>query len=148
MPLLKAALNQGLPAAEDAPYPDSVAAAANAWATAVQGWAAGILPPSTTVAAAVSALEPQLVAAFSSGDAAGPMDSAFVSFAVVLGAGMLPAYLATPPAGPPGFASIFAQPAPETRAEGVERVAALLDSWMRTGTAQLVLPPKTVTPWA
>ena len=147
MPIVKAALNQGLPAAEEAAYPDSYASAAQAWASAVQSWASGVTPPSATAAAAVNTLRSALEAAFASGEAASPMDSAFLAFAAQLGAGMAPAYVATPPTSPPGFASVFAQPAPSTRAEGIERIASLLDTWLRTGTAMLAAPPNTVVPW-
>jgi hypothetical protein len=143
----KTALTNGIPGAGDA-YPETRQLCAKAWADAAGAWAAGIVPPSTTVPAATAALEVAVLGAFNSPLAAPLLDAAFMQFALVVGSGMLPVFAATPPAGPPGFAALFAQPMPTTRVAGVERVAAMLHAWMQTGSAALVLPPNTAQPWA
>lgn len=151
MPLLLTALTQspGLPGVGERDYPATIAAAAQEWASAVQAFAAGLVPPSTTVAAATSALQAALQLAFTSSNCAALMDAAFQQFAVAVAAGQAPTFTGVPPPSPVGFATIFAQqPAPSTRAEGVARVASKIDAWMRTGLASMVAPPKTVQPWS
>jgi hypothetical protein len=98
---------------------------------------------------AAVALEAALVLAFSSSSCAALMDAAFQQFGATVAAGQMPTHAGVPPPAPVGFQIIFAQqPAPQTRAEGVARVAAKIDAWMRTGIGNLVLPPNTPTPWS
>jgi len=153
MPLLLTALtvSPGIPGAAEKDYPTTLEMAAKEWATAMQAYVAGVIPPSVTVAAAASALEAALVGAFSAGSTscAGLMDAAFQQFAATIAGGQLPLYTGVPPPAPVGFATIFAQkPAPGTRTEGVARVATKIDAWMRTGIGILVLPPKSPLPWS
>lgn len=114
---------------------DDNASAAQAWADAVEAYAAAIVPASTTVSAAAETLSGALTTAFESGDAAGPMETAFATFAATVGTGMAPAFTATPPPGEVGFASQFAGAHPETHADAGDQVGALIDAWMKTGTA-------------
>ncbi|MEQ9075558.1 MAG: hypothetical protein RLP09_17005 [Sandaracinaceae bacterium] len=114
--------------------PSTVAECAASWAAAAGDHALGVVPASSTVAVAASALEAALVTAFSAGAAAPGMETAFASFAVTIGGGMA-GFVPTPPAGPVGFATQFAGPKPATHAAAAGAVAALIDTWMRTGTA-------------
>jgi|SRR5687767_1305186 len=145
MPLNLAALTTtpGLPGAGEAQYPDTTAACAHAWADAVHAFAQGIVPLSGAVAIAAGALEVALVGAFL---AASPtavvnaLEAAFAQFAITVGGGMA-GYAPTPPPGLIGFSMLFTPPFPETRQEGVNRVANAIDTWMRTGSATLIGPP-------
>lgn len=149
MPLNPSALTSspGLPGAAERDYPATYELAAHEWATAASAWAAGILPPSTTVAAASAALESSLATAFATAYPAPLIDAAFATFAATIAVGMLPLYTATPPPAPLGIASLFTTQR-STRQAGVAAFAAKLDAWMRTGIAVLVAPPKTSQPWA
>lgn len=146
MPLLISALQTGLPGAGEADYPTTIEGCAAAWRQAIEGWAAGIVPPSTTVGAAAAALEGQLVAAFTASSLSA-VDDALTAFALAVGVGMLPAYVAVPPAAGPGLVVLLRNARPPTRQAAIDLVAGTLDTWMRTGTATLVAPPFTVLPW-
>jgi hypothetical protein len=149
VPLNLAALTSspGLPGAGERDYPHTRQLAAHEWAAAAGAWAAGIVPPSTTVAAAQTALESALDGAFTLANPAPAIDAAFATFAATLAVGMLPLYTGTPPPAPLGIAQLFTVKR-TTRQAGVAAVAARLDAWMRTGIAVLVAPPKTALPWA
>jgi hypothetical protein len=139
------ALQDALEALFSSP-PDTTAACASAWADALELYAAAVVPPSTAVAAASSALASALVAAFEAPGGAPPgFDTAFATFAAAVGAGMLPANVATPP-GPPGVAAQLASPI-STHAAAAASWAQWLDTWFRTGSAELVAPPHTVVLW-
>lgn len=116
----------------------TIAACATLWADATESYAAAIEPPSTGVSSAAAALETALVSAFGNSDAASTasaMEAAFAQFAATVGAGMAPAFTATPPPGEVGFAGLFAPPFPATHAEAAADVSSAIDAWMRTGTA-------------
>lgn len=115
--------------------PATTAECGQAWADAVGAYASGIVPASTTVAAAQATLAGALTSAFDSGDAASPMDAAFTAFATTVGTGMAPAFVAAPPPSPVGFATLFAPPFPGTHAEAASKFATAIDTWCRTGTA-------------
>lgn len=151
MPLNPAALTDspGIPGAGGRDCPETLADCAKAWADAMAAYVESIVPPSTTVAAAAATLETALIAAFQTPAAAPLMETAFTAFATSVGGGMVAAgFTGVPPATPVGFAALFILPPPQTREEGVARVAQKIDTWMRTGTAALIAPPNTVTPWA
>lgn len=136
MPMLIAALQNGLPGAGGADYPATRTACANAWGDAVQSWMVGVIPASTTVAAATVTLKTALDAAFAAPAAAALMETAFAAFAGTVAAGMLAGgWAAAPPVAPVNIAAVFALPAPTTRQEGVNRVATALDTWARTALA-------------
>lgn len=145
MPLVLAALRQGLPGARG-DYPASYDEAAHAWASAVRSWASGMVPTSTTVAVASLALERDLADAFAQRAGAAALEAAFARFARAVGLGMA-GYVAVPPPGQVGFAALFRGPPRVTRQDGIALVAGKLDVWMRTGTATLIAPPGTVVPW-
>jgi hypothetical protein len=146
MPRNASALEAGLLAVASSP-PDGPAECAAAWADAVASFATGIVPPSSTVAAAASALEGSLAAAFQTTNAAPLMEVAFLAFATAVGGGMA-GYTPTPPAAPVGFATEFAAPFPADHGEAASNIASLIDTWMRTGIATLAVPPNTVLPWS
>lgn len=146
MPLAIAALQSGLLSVASDP-PGGPTDCAAAWADAVSAWAAGIVPPSSAVAAAAGVLEGALASAFQTTNAAPLMESAFLTFATSVGGGMA-GYVPTPPVAPIGFATEFAPPYPASHAEAAANIASLIDTWMRTGIATLAVPPNTVLPWS
>lgn len=115
--------------------PATVAECADAWAAAVGAYASGVVPASATVAAAQAALAGALLSAFQTPAAAAPMEAAFTAFATTVGAGMAPAFVATPPPSPVGIATLSAPPHPETHAAAANKYATAIDVWMKTGTA-------------
>lgn len=134
MPLLPTTLKQQLQALSEHPG-STIADCAKQWSDAVQAYAVGIVPPSTTVAVAAGALQGQLTSAFATLAAAPLMDQAFTAFALAVGGGMAPAFVAVPPPAPLGFATLFAEPYPSTAEAFAERMGTAIDLWMRTGTA-------------
>lgn len=149
MPLSVPALLEALPGAAGRPGPASVADAAAQWAAAMQAYVAAIIPFSTTIEAATLVLEAGLATAFAARPAVALMESAFAQYAVALGGGMAGAgFVATPPPAPVGFAALFAMGPAATREEGLQRLAAQIDVWMKTGIAALSAPPNTPQPWA
>lgn len=146
MPLVASALETSLEALSDSPGA-TIADCAQLWANAVQAYAAPVFPPSLTVAAAGTALAGQLTAAFAQPSAIPTMETAFTAFALSVGGGMAPTFIAVPPPAPVGFAQLFAEPYPETHAAAAQKVSAAIDVWMRTGTATPAIggPP---VPWS
>lgn len=144
MPLATPILQSALEALFAEP-PLLVAECAEAWGSAVRDYAAGIVPPSTTVGAAAASLTTALAAAFATPVAAPAFDLAFAAFATTVGAGMLPAFVAVPPPAPLGVAALLAAPQP-THAAAAAAFSASIDLWMRTGSATLAVPPFTVVP--
>lgn len=157
MPLAIGALkaSPGLPGAGANTAAPSGAAAAQLWATAVGAWAAGIVPASVGVAAAQSALQATLAGLFGTprstageiATLAGALESAHVAFATAVGLGMA-GYTPVPPPGPIGFLAILTAGPRDSSQEAADEIADALDAWMRTGTATLIAPPNTVTPWS
>lgn len=146
MPLAPPVLQSAL-AALFAEPPLLVAECAEAWGSAVRDYALGIVPPSLTVAAAATALTTALAAAFATPVAAPSIDAAFAAFAVAVGAGMAPAFVAVPPPAPLGVAALLGAPQP-THAGAAALFASTLDAWFRTGSATLAVPPFTPTVWS
>lgn len=144
MPLNPAALQSSLESLFSTP-PRAAADCAQAWADAVKGYAAGVIPASTTVAAAAPALASSLASAFGTPSAAAGFDAAFTSFAATVAAGMLPAFAGVPPAAPLNIAGQLSLAQP-THAAAAAAFATLIDAWFRTGTATLVAPPNTFVP--
>lgn len=133
MPLLPSTLTAELEAVASDP-PDTHAECAQAWADAMDAYAVGIVPPSTTVAAAAATLSTALAGAFQTDDAAPLMETAFLAFATTVGGGMA-GFVAVPPPAPVDFANAFAEPYAETHSEAAAALSAVIDAWMRTGTA-------------
>lgn len=146
MPLDAVTLQSDLEALFAAP-PPTAAACAGLWAAAMSAYAAGVVPPSLTVAAAASALSSSLAGAFASPAAAPALfDAAFAAFAGAVGAGMAPAFTATPPPAPLNVGALLALEQP-THGAAAAAFATLIDEWFHTGAATLVAPPFTVVPW-
>lgn len=127
------ALEAGLESVASSP-PATSAQCAEAWADAIESYTLLVVPTSTTVSVAAIALASDLLSAFDSGDAPPTMELALAQFATTVGGGMA-GFTATPPPGPVGFAAEFAPPFPATHAAAAASVGALIDTWMRTGTA-------------
>lgn len=132
----------------------SAATVAGLWRTALQNYASGIVPASTTVAAASATLEAALTVTFGT-PGVGPtkaaeMETAMLAWATAIGLGMA-GYTPTPPVGLIGFAAEFAK-APAswsaTHAIAATLWSGLIDTWMETGIATLIAPPSTVVPWS
>lgn len=134
MPLDVTKLYDGLLDVASAPGPTN-ADCATQWADAMKEYASAVVPASTTVEAAADALETALAAAFALPAAAASMESAFAAFALAVGGGMAPAFTATPPPGPVGFATQFASAFPATHALAATALSGLINTWMKTGTA-------------
>lgn len=149
MPLNLPALSNGLASCFSAPAADA-AGCGQQWADAVKEYAAGIVPPVPMPAleAAAAALAGALGGAFSNPSAIAGMESAFSAFGASVALGMAPTFAGVPPAGPVGFAAQFGGAAPETHNEAASAIASRIDTWMKTGSATLVAPPNTVTPWS
>lgn len=127
--------------------PDNIAGCASAWASAMQSYSASIVPASTTVSAAATALESALAAAFvnnGSPSMLATMEAAFASFAATVGGGMT-GFTATPPPGPVGFASIGTQ---ADNATAASTWTTDINSWMITGLAAQITPPLPPVPWS
>lgn len=128
----------------------TIAAAAQAWATAVGNYAAGIVPTSTpaAVASAKAALQSALATAFGKANAAEDMETAFEAFATTVAGGMT-GYSPTviPASGGIGFAHLF-----ETnRSSASDAATALSDAiheWLKTGSSTLIATPNTVVTWS
>ena len=117
---------------------------AAAWASAVSGYAAAVVPASTTVELAAATLETALAAAFATPSAASLVDAAFTAFAATVAVGMAPAFTGAPPPAPLSIGVLFAAPQP-THAAAAAAFAALIDTWFKTGSAVSVPPGVTVT---
>jgi hypothetical protein len=118
------------------------------WADAMKLYAADLVPPSTKLEDAATALAGALAGAFASPSAIAPMETAFAAFGATLALGQAPLFTGTPPGVPVGFVAQFAGPAPATHGAAASAIAARIHAWMQTGTVTLVAPPNTVTPWA
>jgi hypothetical protein len=124
-------------------------AAAAAWADAIEAYASGIVPPSTTVTSARATFQTAMQAVMRCVDPAttvAQLEAAFLAFATSVGAGMT-GFVPTPPPGPVGFAALGAA-TPPTFAAAAATWAAAIDTWFHTGTATLVAPPNTLVPWS
>lgn len=147
MPVNPSGLSNSLASNFASPAADA-AGCAQQWADAVKSYAADVVPPSTTLETAAAALQSGLATAFAAPSAIAGMEQAFSAFGTSLAVGMAPTFTGAPPPGPVGFANQFGGPAPETHGAAAGAIASLIDTWFRTGTATLVAPPNTVTPWS
>jgi len=129
--------------------PDTTALCANAWADALGGYVTDLTPPPTpaSITAAIAALQTALLSAFGTTAAAPSMEAAFTTFGAALGTGMAPAFTATPPPGPVGFAKLFTPPFPTTHSAAAQAMADAIHAWITTGTAVPAAGGAAV-PWA
>ena len=117
--------------------PATRAAAATAWADAMESYAAAIVPASTAVTAAAAALDTALASAFantSSAATASAMETAFTAFATTVAAGMAPAFTGTPPPGSVGFSTLLSTNKASMAIAATDWSDAI-QAWMITGTA-------------
>ena len=149
MPLNVAALSNGLASCFASPAADA-AGCGQQWADAVKDYAVGIVPPvpAPALEAAATALAGALGGAFSNPSAIPAMEQGFAAFGAAMALGMAPAFAGVPPAGPVGFAAQFGGSPPQTHGEAAGAIAGRIQAWMQTGSATLVAPPNTVTPWS
>lgn len=151
MPLNATAFKDAIAALKGDNSPATVAAAAQAWADATQALAAGVIPASTTVAAAAATLKAEFESAWSqttSTAAASKLETGFAAFAATVGGGMTAGgYTGTPPAGQVGFASLLSTNQPSLD-DAAQAWADAIKTWMETGTGTLIVPPNTVVPWS
>lgn len=149
MPLIQPALESSLLPLFQNP-PSSASSCAQSWGQALAAYSSSVFPVSSTSIAASELLSLSLSSIFetsqSSEVTAAGMESAFLSFAVLLGGGMLPGWVATPPAGLVGFSTLFSA-RPLTHAEAVSSFASRIHLWMLTGTATQV-GTGTVVSWS
>jgi hypothetical protein len=119
-----------------------------AWADAVDAYAAAIIPPSTTSPACKTALAGALAGMSSPNGALVVLPAGFTGYAAVLGGGMAPTFIATPPPVPLNLSPAFSlgmSRAPA--AEVIAQIAALVDAWFRTGIAVPLIGGPSV-PWS
>lgn len=113
---------------------ETAAACAQTWASLMGTYFAGVVPASTAVTAAQTALQASLTSAFSAAPGAGLalLETAFLAFATTVGGGMAPAFVAVPPVLPVGFANLAAA---ETASEAASNIATLIETWAKSGSA-------------
>lgn len=148
MTLNKATLKSGLEDIAVNP-PATSALCAKSWADAVGAYVTALTPPPTPVSitGATAALETSLISAFGTTAAAPSMETAFTTLGAALGSGMAPAFVATPPAVPVGFATLFTPPFPTTHSAAAQAMADAIHAWTTTGTAVPAAGGAAV-PWA
>ncbi len=131
--------------------PETKAEAAQAWADAMDSYAGGIFPASTTVSAAAATLKTAMESAFSLIDpvsTAAALEAAFAAFAGTVSGGMSPAFTGTPPPAPVGFTPLVSVIQPD-KATASALWATTIDTWMKTGLAQIAGgPPPPPVPWS
>ena len=128
--------------------PETSDEAGQRWGSAVGSYGSSVTPPTTAGASAQTALEGALKGAFADPnvDAAPLMETAFTAYGAAIGAGMAPAFTATPPPGPVGFADLFSGTTGDT-SQAANDIATKIDTWMRTGIA-IPVPPGPSVPWS
>lgn len=107
---------------------------ASAWASIIEEYVQLVIPVSTTVATARASLETALYAAFTGGNAAADMETAFTAFAASVASGMAPAFTSTPPTSIMGWETSFSTTV-ATHAEAATKYADLIHNWVILGTA-------------
>jgi len=109
--------------------PASIALCATDWADAVGDYAAAVVPASTTVAAAATALDTSIAAALalSGGAVATALDAAYQTFAGAVFGGM-PGGSPSAPASAPGWAAQLLIPQ-VTHGDGADAFRDLIDTW-------------------
>jgi hypothetical protein len=147
MALVSAGLQSGLLNLMTTPGATPAAAAA-LWAAAFGSYAAGVVPTSTTVAAAQATLQIALAAAFALPSATAAMDTAFQAAALTIAGGMAAGgFTGTPPGSVVGWATLLVAPYSATNALAAAKIANRIHAWMLTGTTVLVAPPNTPGVW-
>ncbi len=146
MPLNKQALQDGIEALAGAKTGTEAAAG---WADALQAHFSGVVPASTTVAAATATFEVAMTAIMNGTDPASTitsLEAAFLAFATAVGLGMAPTFAGLPPPAPVGISALAAVMSTDVAASAAAWATAI-DLWSKLGTATLVAPPFTPTTW-
>lgn len=147
MALDKAGLTTSLTSLFSDP-PDNIDGCAASWASAMESYATGIVPASTTVSAAATALEAALKTTFKSNSSTAMLttfESDLFDFAEAVGDGMAGYDLTTVPPLPIGFSSLTNA---DTHATAASNFATKIDDWMKTGVSTLIASPFTVVNWS
>ena len=123
----------------------SKADAAGQWGDALESYAGGVVPAlaAGVMDSAKAALETALESAFgeaSASSSASSMESAFASFASTMAGGMSPDFTGTPPPDDVGFLALL-DTNKATKAIAAADWASAIDTWMRTGLAQIAGGP-------
>lgn len=148
MALIQTSLSNSLSSLFSDP-PDTFLLCARKWAESMRDYTLTVVPPTTTTVAASELLATTLFSVFqassSAATTAAAMEAAFAVYAVTVGAGMSPSFVATPPAGLVGFSSLFSS-TPFTHAEAASNFAQSIHIWMSTGLA-VPVPAGPSVPW-
>ena len=131
MALNTAQLQTDLQALFAAPSPN-LTTLAGQWGDAMQVFFTGVVPPSTTVATAITTFKASMVTDMPAGPAA--VDAALTALATAIGLGMVPAFVSTPPPTPP-IATNMGGAFPATHAAAAIKWAGVFDAWAKTGIA-------------
>lgn len=121
--------------------PQTTVECAQAWSDAMQLYALPVVPPSTTVVAAVQALKGALSGMSVPGAAVQVFTAAFAAFGVTVAGGMP---IGTGPAVPPAIPFILPVAPTDQAQVAALTIATVIDVWMRTG---LGAPPASI-PWS
>ena len=115
-------------------FPADINEAAQKWSEAIGDYAQSIVPPTTTISQAKSAMNSVISGITNNGVAQLPIS--FTNFAASLAIGMQPAFTGTPPSVPVDFSSIYPIGLGGGSSEQViNAMAAIIDAWFRTGIA-------------
>ena len=115
---------------------DNVAAAAASWANAINSYASLVTPITISSQAALGQLQSTLLGIGTPGAFNTIFPQALTAYAITLGAGMSPAFIATPPTTP-----LIITPALQlgqsggTKQQVMESFANIIHKWFRTGKA-------------
>lgn len=142
MPLMYGILQQKLESLFSSP-PPSTEACAKLWASAIRDYSLFIAPPSTTAQAASLAIEPLLLNAFKSGNAAIGLQQSFATWAGIIASGMAPTFSGVPPVVPINF-SILLGSSTSSHKEASIKFSNIIHNWVITGTAINVVSGATI----
>lgn len=148
MALIQSSLSSSLESLFSSP-PETAVLCAQKWSEAMRDYALSITPPSTTVVPAAALLQSTLTPVFqgstTAASTAAAMEAAWAVFAVTVGAGMAPSFVATPPLGLVGFSSLFSL-SPSSHAEASNSFSTMIHLWMSTGLS-VPVPAGPSVPW-
>lgn len=115
-------------------FPENNAVMADNWSSAVNAYAKDVIPPSTTAAAAKTAME-GVLQGVSVGTGIAVFQSAYTAYAAQLALGMQPAFTGTPPPSPIDLTPVYNLPYTTPISQRVSAMATIVDTWFRTGIA-------------
>ncbi len=117
--------------------PPTKLAAAEAWADALDVYGINVIPISVGASAGrIAFINTFLTMTEIPPTGAAIFPLCFVNYAIPIAAGMLPAFVGTPPPSPPNFAPVIAAgTGGASNAVCLDLMVIVIDTWMRTGTA-------------